>query len=185
MMGLLLDGAVTILSAAIVQWFTWALNNHFQSDETPTGTKVILAASVTTGLGLLVLLWIGSQPPAAQLIGMAIEICSAGLFAATLAATRETRFRLAFDDELPDQLVRSGPYKYIRHPFYTSYLIYWSGFALATFSWLALPLLLLIGSIYTFAARGEDRQFAMSDLAEQHAQYRQHAGMFWPRLWRR
>ena len=146
MMHLLPDAAATILSAAILQAFTWALTAISSSDKTPTGMKVILSASVTTGWGSLVLLWIGSQPPARSSSAWRSNSARLGLFAAALVGDQEDPVRLAFDDELPDQLVLSGPYNYIRHPFYTSYLIFWTGFALITFSWLALPLLLLMAA---------------------------------------
>lgn len=182
MLHLVLDAASTILSLAISQAFNWAVTGHFKSDKMPTGMRLVLLASTITGLAMLALLWTSSQPPGAQLVGMAIEVCGLGLFAAAIAATKRFRFRLAFDDGVPDQLVMSGPYRYIRHPFYASYLIFWVGFAVMTYSWLSLPLLLLMMTIYSLAARDEDRRLAGSNLAEQHALYRQRAGMFWPKL---
>ncbi len=185
MMPMLLDAVSTVLSLAILQSFNWAVSGHFKSDRMPTGMKLIMAASTVTALAFVALLWTRSQPPSAQFVGMAIEVCAFGLFVAAIVATRQFRFRMAFDDGLPDELVMSGPYRYIRHPFYTSYLIFWIGFALITFSWLSLPLLLVMTAIYYFAARGEDRKLATSDLAEQHILYRQRAGMFWPKLRRK
>jgi protein-S-isoprenylcysteine O-methyltransferase Ste14 len=182
MLQIVLDGASTILSLAISQAFTWAVTGHFKSDRIPTGMRLILLASTITGLAMLVLLWTNSQPPVAQFAGMAIEVCGLGLFLTAITATRRFRFRLAFDDGLPDQLVMSGPYRYIRHPFYTSYLIFWAGFAMMTYSWLSLPLLVVMTTIYSLAARDEDRRLASSNMAEQHALYRQQAGMFWPKL---
>ncbi len=182
---MLFDAVSTVLSLAILQSFNWAVSGHFKSDRMPAGMKLIMLASIITALAFLALLWTRAQPPSAELAGMAIEVCAAGLFAVTVAATRKIRFRMAFDDETPDQLVVSGPYRYIRHPFYTSYLIFWTGFALITFSWLSLPPLLVMAAIYFFAALGEDRKFATSALADQHSQYRQRAGMFWPKLPRR
>ena len=147
----------------------------------------MLAATVT-GLAFLTLLWTGSQPRSAQLLGMAIEVCALVLFALTVAATKRVRFRIAFDDELPDHLVTSGPYKYVRHPFYTNlYLIFWAGFALITFSWLSLPFLVLMGSIYFLAARGlrsGDSKLSQRGVKSYFPFYRQQAGMFWPKLWR-
>ncbi len=185
MIQVVFDGASAILSLAILLVFNWALGGHFKSDRMPTGMKLIVLASTITALCFLILVWTESQPLGAQLAGMAIEVCGLGLFAAALSATKQFRFRMAFDDGVPDRLVTSGPYKYIRHPFYTSYLVFWTGFALITFSWLAVPLLLLMAAIYFFAARDEEKKIATSGLADQHRLYRQQAGMFWPMLWRR
>ena len=185
MIQLFLDGVSTVISLAILQAFNWAITGHFRSEKMPTGMKLIVVASTITGLALLALLWTGSQPLGAQFVGMAIEVCGLGLFAVAIAATKQVRFRMAFDDGVPDRLVTSGPFKYIRHPFYTSYLVFWTGFALITFSWLAVPLLLVMAAIYFRAAWGEEQKIATSDLADQHRLYRQQAGMFWPKLWRR
>ncbi len=179
---MLLDAIATVLSLAILQSFNWALRGHFKSDKMPAGMKVIMIASVITGLVYLTLMWTREQPPSAQIAGMAIELCAVVLFAAVVVATRRFRFRMAFDDSVPDELVTSGPYRYIRHPFYTSYLIFWTGFAVITCSWLSLPFLFLLGAIYFWAARGEDLKFAATAMADQHSRYRQQAGMFWPKL---
>ena len=106
-MHLMLDAASTFLSLAILQAFNWAVKGHFQSDKMPLGMKLILLAATVTGLAFLTLLWTGSQPRSAQLLGMAIEVCALVLFALTVAATKRVRFRIAFDDELPDHLVTS------------------------------------------------------------------------------
>jgi protein-S-isoprenylcysteine O-methyltransferase Ste14 len=184
-MHLFFNAVSTILSLAILQSFNWAIRRHFKSERIPTGMKLIMAASTITLLAYLALLWIGASPVSAQLAGMALEVCGFGLFAASVAATRQLRFKLAFDEETPDHLMMSGPYRYVRHPFYTSYLIFWSGFALITFSWLSLPLLLMMAAIYYTAAAGEDRKLACSALADQHAVYREKTGMFWPKLLRK
>ncbi len=182
---LFFNAASTILSLAILQSFNWAITRHFKSERVPTGMKLIMAASTITLLAYLALVWTGAAPASAQLAGMALEVCGFGLFAVTVAATRQLKFKLAFDEETPDHLMMSGPYRYIRHPFYTSYLIFWSGFALITLSWLSLPLLAMMAAIYYTAAVSEDRKLAGSALADQHALYREKTGMFWPRLLRK
>ena len=99
-----------------------------------------------------------------------------------LGVQQRGALRLAFDAENPDTLVMEGPYKYLRHPFYTSYLIFWVGWAIAIWSpWTLLPLAVLV-SIYVVAAKGEEQKFSNSPLAAQYEAYRKRAGMFWPRL---
>lgn len=39
---------------------------------------------------------------------------------------------LAFADGPPDSLVDGGPYRYIRHPFYTAYIVVWFAGVVAT-----------------------------------------------------
>jgi protein-S-isoprenylcysteine O-methyltransferase Ste14 len=104
------------------------------------------------------------------------------MFHRTARASREGALHFAFDVENPVSLVTAGPYRYVRHPFYTSYLIFWTGLALGTWSLWAVPVLVLMAVLYTVAARGEEGKFANSPMAAEYAAYRTRTGMFWPRL---
>jgi protein-S-isoprenylcysteine O-methyltransferase Ste14 len=88
----------------------------------------------------------------------------------------------AFSDDTPQFLLRHGPYRYVRHPFYASYLLFWVGTAVTTAGWL--PWLVPFGMLllYARAATGEEQKFARSDLAQAYETYRQNTGMFLPRL---
>jgi protein-S-isoprenylcysteine O-methyltransferase Ste14 len=88
----------------------------------------------------------------------------------------------AFSADRPVALVQSGPYRLIRHPFYTSYLLTWCAGLVATHEvTLLIPLGLMIG-IYAYAARLEEQKFASSALSNQYAAYRARTGMFLPWL---
>ena len=181
-MELVLDLVISAVSVAVVGQYTWALRAHFSSKAVPSGTMLISAVVVTTTIIFLMLLWLESQPLWAALVGLVIELASLALFWAAITASRNARLRLAFDRENPDTLVMEGPYKYLRHPFYTSYLVFWVGWAIAIWSpWTLLPLAVLV-AIYVVAAKGEEQKFSNSPLAAQYEAYRKRAGMFWPRL---
>jgi protein-S-isoprenylcysteine O-methyltransferase Ste14 len=102
-----------------------------------------------------------------------------------VAASRTARLRFAFDPEGPRGLVTEGPYGYVRHPFYTSYLMFWLGWAVATGALLAALPVLLFGVIYVTAARAEERLFLASDMAGAYARYRSRTGFLLPRPGRR
>jgi protein-S-isoprenylcysteine O-methyltransferase Ste14 len=178
----LLDITVTIISLVIVGQFTWALRAHFSSKKVPAGTVLISVTVVTTTLVYLLLIWWELQPPVAQVAGALIQLGAAWLFWAAISASSKARLRLAFDEENPDSIVSTGPYKYVRHPFYTSYLIFWIGFAIAAWHWWVLPFLAALGVIYVVAALGEQKKFANSGLAAAYADYRSRTGFFWPRF---
>ena len=80
-------------------------------------------------------------------------------------------------------LVTSGPYRYVRHPFYTSYLIFWTGLALGTWSLWAVPVLIVMLVLYAVAARSEEGKFSRTEMSADYAAYRARTGMFWPKLW--
>lgn len=180
-MDLIGDVIVTVVSVAILVQHIWALRGHFTSETMATGARVTSAAALLTCICLLILIWSHPQPGWAQLAGILIELGSLVLFWAAIRASRAARLRFAFDDHPPHSLVTMGPYNYVRHPFYTSYLLFWIGWAMATWSlWSILPLI-IITILYVKAAKFEERLFATTPLAEDYAAYRERAGLFWPR----
>jgi protein-S-isoprenylcysteine O-methyltransferase Ste14 len=181
-MELVLDIIVSVVSLAVVAQYSWALKAHFNSPKMPAGTVMISVVVAATTLLYIALLWAGPQPPAATLVGLILQGFSLWLFWAAIRASRAARLKMAFDVQNPHALVTEGPYRYLRHPFYTSYLIFWIGLAIATWSLLALPSLCVIAAIYVAAALGEERKFARTGMSDEYAAYRQRTGFFWPRL---
>src|SRR5215217_446624 len=156
-MELIGDLVVTVVSVAILFQHIWALRGHFTSERMANGARATSLAAVLTCLCLLVLIWSHSQPIWAQAVGILIELGSLVLFWAAIRASRTARLRFAFDEQPPHSLVTVGPYQYVRHPFYTSYLLFWIGWALTTWSlWSILPLI-IIATLYVMAARLEER----------------------------
>jgi len=68
--------------------------------------------------------------PAAVVLSMG----SLALFTWSVSATFNSDFALAFAKAQPSRLMVSGPFRYVRHPFYTSYLIFWLAIFVATLS---------------------------------------------------
>ena len=162
--------------------FCWAVKSHFRKTaRIPPGTYLI---SVLTVIGFF---WFALRLFTDGLstlwaLALTLFIVSAALFAWTVNATRETPPTLAFDTDEPYFLLNNGPYRYVRHPFYLSYLLFWTGTALASpglLPWAA-PFVMLL--VYWTAARREERKFARSSLAAAYQLYRDGAGMFAPRL---
>ena len=179
-----LDLAVTIVSVAVVGFYAWSLRGHFSSPEMPDGTKIISAAVITTTLFFLFLIWFRAQSVELRIAGLAIQVASATLFWWAISASRNAQLRYAFDPEGPRGLVTTGPYRYLRHPFYTSYVIFWSGWALATGSiWAIVPVVAFV-VIYLTAAKDEERKFANSPMAADYDAYRRRTGLLFPRLTR-
>ena len=168
-------GLLTFLS------FSWAVQKHFRHQEHMTWQMKVLSA-----LSLAALAWFGwrvidgslavTWPFAILLFAVALAI-----FFWAIGTTRRQPPTLAFEDDKPSMLYRNGPYRYVRHPFYLSYITFWIGTAVATLDllpWLV-PLVMLL--LYADAARREEQKFANSELARAYAEYREQAGMFLPR----
>jgi len=181
-MEIALDIVISVVSLAVVAAYTWSLRGHFSSKKMPDGAKVISLVVTTTTIAFLFLMWSQTQPLWAQTAGLALELGAAALFWWAITASRKARLRFAFDHENPDSLVTTGPYAYLRHPFYTSYLMFWSGWALATASvWSIVPVAFFV-AIYVSAARNEERKFSATALAPEYEDYRRRTGFLWPRL---
>ena len=181
-MALLLDLAVTLVSFAVIAIYAWSLRAHFSSPAMPEGAKIITLMVISTGAAYTLLIWLSAQPAWMQVAGLALELASLWLFWRAVVASRSARLRYAFDPEGPRGLVTEGPYKHIRHPFYTSYLMFWAGWALATASiWSAAPVI-GFAVIYIMAARNEEELFAATPMAADYAAYQARTGFLLPRL---
>lgn len=181
-MNFALDLVISVFSIAVVVQYAVSLRTHFASEKMPTGTVVISLVVTATSVLYLLLLWFGTQNTTAQIVGLLMEISGMALFWWAIKASRAARLKMAFDKENPHGLVTTGPYAYLRHPFYTSYLIFWFGWATTTWSpWAILPLPVII-VIYVLAALGEERKFSNTAMAADYAAYRQRSGFFWPKL---
>lgn len=181
-MELILDSLLTALGLLVIGSHAFVGKGHFNSRSMPPGANFVSAAVLTTLAVFLLLLWTNSAPLSAQVAALVLEGLSLWLFFRTIAASRGRALHFAFDADNPVSLVMSGPYRYVRHPFYTSYLIFWTGFAIGTWSPWAVPVLVLIAILYTVAARGEEEKFAKTAMATDYAAYRARTGMFWPKL---
>ena len=79
-----------------------------------------------------------------SLLGLLIAGAALLLFA-TAMLTLDQQFTPAHQSHLPNQIIRSGPYRFIRHPIYTSNLLLMMGlFLLSGSVWIILNLLVLI-----------------------------------------
>jgi len=174
--------ALLITGSSCFAAFVWCFKTHLPpTEKIPAGTKLISALSLTFYLAFAIHLGRGAAGEFWQ-AALTLMLLSLALFAWTVASTRQTPPTLAFDDDTPSFLLRHGPYRYVRHPFYLSYMLYWAGTAAAcpgSLQW-AVPAIML--AVYASAASREEAKFARSDLATAYHAYTKRAGMFTPRL---
>ncbi len=83
----------------------------------------------------------------------------------------------------PDQnLITSGPYRWIRHPAYTGGILTIGGFGLAAGSWLGMLLAITIVFIgYSYRVHVEERAM-LEAFGDQYRDYMRHTGRFFPRV---
>lgn len=121
-----------------------------------------------------------------------LAVAGVGLIAALVLfewARRSVRgqfFSWIFSSDTPGFLCTSGPFAYVRNPFYTSYLLTMASTVVMVPS--VFRALVFGGLVIYFsrAAFHEERKFLRSELAEEYARYKERTGRFLPKLsaWR-
>jgi protein-S-isoprenylcysteine O-methyltransferase Ste14 len=82
------------------------------------------------------------------------------------------------------QLIRSGPYAYVRHPIYSGMLLAASGTALVVGEWRGVLAVALILAAHSRKAAREEALLS-TEFGEEYAAYRRSTGSLLPRLWGR
>jgi protein-S-isoprenylcysteine O-methyltransferase Ste14 len=175
---------VWLAFASCLGSFIWGMNRFFRMvGRVPPGFRVIQIAGAVSAIGHLITL---SQANGISrltgLLGLGFYCISLALFWSSIWVNREKPLSAAFYPDAPEHITIRGPYRYIRHPFYMSYLLAWSAGTIASGqSWLWLTVLAMV-LIYYRAARMEERKFLVSRLGDEYVQYRHRSGMFIPRF---
>lgn len=167
--------------------FVWAMSGRFfrKVERFGAGFRLIQAcgafAAVMNLRALVAHPSIGSRSGLAALAMYGVALAEFWWAIATHGRRSPTH---AFSSDEPVHLVCEGPYRAVRHPFYSAYLITWSAALIATQDLMLLVPLCLMGAIYWRAAHLEERKFDASPLSAQYRAYRARTGMFLPWLWR-
>lgn len=176
-----------IFTISLLNWlgFAWAGIYYFRIKKSSGMFMINLVK------GLSVLTWVyGSilvlQTEKYQLLNsilaILIQLSSLALFWYSYRAVRTSKFSFAFTGEQPELLVTHGPYKYIRHPFYSAYILSYLSLFIFVTDLIMGVLVVVFFLLYARAARQEESKFAQSRLAEPYANYKRTTGMLMPRL---
>lgn len=168
--------------------YSWAMRRFFTRPAVvPRVARwVSVLGSVTIvahGLALLLRPLRFELPSAINALASGLFVGALALFFWALRVNLAAPLSSIGAPDLPTHLVTSGPYRFVRHPFYLAYLLTWIASALSAGTpWLWLPVLAAV-PLYVMAARFEERKFAASALAGDYAAYARRTGMLFPRLW--
>ncbi len=120
--------------------------------------------------------------PFGAIMGLLLLGVSLGLYEWARWSIRGKFFSYAMSSDTPRFLHTSGPFAYLRNPFYLSY---WIGLVAAL---MAFPTAVTAATIvvmffyYQQVARFEERKFARSALSADYAVYKARTGRFFPRF---
>jgi protein-S-isoprenylcysteine O-methyltransferase Ste14 len=179
-----------------VAWFSWMLMVPFlwfivlarRTFLIPSnGGEGMFLGAVALMSGLVLGIWTSQHGAYAQALwagGAILAICSFVLYESARRVVTGRGFCVALSGEVPPAICTVGPYRYIRHPVYASYLLAFLGFVVAFPGLVSAAVFACNLLFFVFAAAHEERTIAHSPLAHAYAAYRQSAGMFLPRFGR-
>jgi protein-S-isoprenylcysteine O-methyltransferase Ste14 len=176
--------ALTYLGFIPALWIVWLIYWAVASASVkPTrrreGARSRLSYTAPLLLGALLLAsphWTGSLdarfvPFAAALFWIAVALVAVGLgftVAARVWLGRNWSANVTLKQD--HELIRTGPYRYVRHPIYTGLLVAFVGTGLAIGEWRALVALVLIAASFVRKIAIEER-FLAGEFGEAHARY--------------
>lgn len=164
--------------------FAWAMKRFFtKPDGKTSGMQAIyMLGTVFSLLHLGLIFFLYRFSPWTTLGGLALYAASLALFWWAVQINRSAPLSFAFSRDQPQHLVVAGPYRHVRHPFYTAYTLTWlAGAVVIPAPWLLLSVLVMF-YFYWQAARQEEIKFGASEFAEAYRDYQGRTGMFAPRL---
>jgi protein-S-isoprenylcysteine O-methyltransferase Ste14 len=155
----------------------------FKPSRGQTRWRLTLFASIAIGLvATLGALWARTSIGAwATMIGGTLGIGAQVLFWTAVRAHGRQRPSGAFASLAPSGLITHGPYRWVRHPFYTAYVLaFLAGAAFAQSGWLWLVPAWMV-TIYALAAHREELLILSSPLGRSYVEYQRSTGAFFPR----
>lgn len=168
-------------SFAIFAGFAHAVMFGFKRIRTPVGMHLLSSFGTLT---FIVYAWhiaLQPSPSWALAAGAVLHTASLILFARAFWFASE-RLPIAFSNGEPAQLLKTGPYRLVRHPLYTSYSMFWIGCAVAGLSLLLAALAACLISVYYYLARSEERMLLAGPLSNQYRDYVRQVGFLIPRF---
>jgi protein-S-isoprenylcysteine O-methyltransferase Ste14 len=166
--------AVTFFAVGLTSYFErsprplWVLTLHYFS--------MVLALLQVAGVFFL-------TPRADPFVAAAILMYSLSvvLYLAAIESAKRTRLQRSFvDHPLPDRLITDGPFRWVRHPFGSGYLLGALAAPVAIADWRLLALAIPLVMMTVAAAVREERVWMDSARGEEYREYRRRTGMFIP-----
>jgi protein-S-isoprenylcysteine O-methyltransferase Ste14 len=174
--------ACACLAAGTYLTFIWGVWKVFVRRGNPSGgLRVLQVAALASGIAEVAAIAAADDVGKLNAAGgSALYVFSLVLFVACTQANRARPLSLAFSPDDPTFLVRGGPYRWVRHPFYAAYLTsYVAGLVISGNQWLWIVVITMT-AIYIWAARAEEEKFRRSQLAIDYDRYRRTTGMLVP-----
>jgi protein-S-isoprenylcysteine O-methyltransferase Ste14 len=170
-------------TGAVVFFFV-GLPSYLERRDRPTWVRGIHDAGLLLALSHLAGVFLLSpRSDNFAAVGVVLYTLAVAIFLSAMDAARETRLQRAFvDHPLPDRLITTGPYRWVRHPFYVGYVVGALAPPVAIGGiWMSVVSVLMIAIVIVAAFR-EERVWLSSPRADAYREYQKRTGMFLPRF---
>ncbi|MBB5712149.1 methyltransferase family protein [Sphingomonas xinjiangensis] len=165
-------------------WFATAQAHFDRSSQAKPLLIIVVVLSTILSLVTIVIALRSSLPIERLVTAMVVASAAALLFRWALKTIATKNLGLVFSGLVPPEVVQNGPYRWIRHPLYTAYSLFWISCAFLTASLLSCVLAGFVVILYIVAARAEERDIIQSKLGPAYEEYRKRTGLLLPRLFR-
>jgi protein-S-isoprenylcysteine O-methyltransferase Ste14 len=180
----------TILHLALVLWmaipfpyFMTAGANIFTVPKLRDTGAVLGQISFISGMVCVLVmgLFYGLLVPAA-VCGAILALVAVLLYEWTRRTVIDRNFYVGLAGEVPAAVCEIGPYRYVRHPFYLSYMLAFLGVAVAFPSLIVSGVCLVNIGLFVYMAIDDERVLLGSAIGADYETYKERVGMFLPRL---
>jgi protein-S-isoprenylcysteine O-methyltransferase Ste14 len=184
------DTVVTLSWSVLgLYWLVTAFGTKKTAVNESTGLRVFRMAILALMLLLLMTHWLRIGPLAWRFVPHLSVIIWLGAVltcvGAALAIWARWNLGRNWSDKVvlkvDHELIRSGPYRYLRHPIYTGVLLAVAGTALTIGEWRGVAALVLLGTNYYVKATREEKILA-ANFGEAFAEHKRRTGFFLPGL---
>ncbi|WP_394155170.1 methyltransferase family protein [Loktanella salsilacus] len=175
----LVDFAAGCLALAYFLMIAAATKQHFNSDKYPWGMHLI---SVLSLIGVSFFMYTAflltlSQP----VVVIALIVAAFALFVWATRHSNQKQLGLAFaEDFKTNGIITTGPWQYVRHPFYVSYIIFWMACAIGTVHVVSIIVFAALLFIYVYSALREEAWLRGGDHGSTYVTYQRSTGFFLP-----
>lgn len=126
-------------------------------------------------------LFYGLLVPAA-ICGAILALSSVMLYEWSRRTVVDRNFYIALAGEVPPAVCDAGSYRYVRHPFYLSYMVAFVAVAVAFPSLMVAGVCLANIGLFVYMAFDDERVMLGSTLGADYKSYKMRVGMFLPRF---
>jgi protein-S-isoprenylcysteine O-methyltransferase Ste14 len=169
------------LSVTCFGSFSWAIVRLFAaSTRASSRMKLVGVTGLLFSVAQIAMIALARPQCWARGSALVLYVVALGLFWWAVPHAVTAQLNIAFTNATPVILLVDGPYAYIRHPFYASYLLYWvAGAFISNWLWVSV---FVMGCFYFTAIRQEENGFRSSPLAGSYEAYRRETGALFPVL---